>query len=235
MWIDDQILEQYASPLAVATWIPATPVVVLGSSNDPAIECHVEQCEEDQVPVLKRYGGGGTVVLYSGCVIVSVGCWVSDHFYNDRYFRILNGALNSCLHANFSFFAGLSQNGISDLVAGDRKFGGTSMFRSRNYLLYQASLIVDCDYSLISRYLAHPSREPDYRRGRRHKDFLTGLADVAAVRSRKFSTEDVLQAFEKGLHGYVLSAMGGEMIAPAVEQFPALQARMERSRLDVLK
>ncbi len=235
MWIDDQILERHSQPLAIATWVPEKPLVVLGSSNDAAIECHVENCAVDDVPVLKRYGGGGTVVLYSGCVIVSIGCWVSEHFHNDRYFRVLNGALNSCLHANFHFSAGLSQNGISDLVAGDRKFGGTSMFRSRNYLLYQASLIVKCDHSIISRYLAHPSREPEYRRGRRHEDFLTGLANIATGRSKNLSTEDVHLAFDKTLHGHVLSAVGTEMIMPAGEQFAALQARLDRSRFDVLK
>ena len=235
MWIDDQILEQFAKPLAIGTWIPGSPMVVLGSSNDPAVECQLENCQRDDVPVLKRYGGGGTVVLYPGCVIVSIGCWVSEHFQNDRYFRILNGALNSCLHASFAFSSGLSQNGISDLVAGDKKFGGTSMFRSRNYLLYQASLIVDCDFGLISRYLAHPSREPAYRRGRRHEDFLTGLGDVTGRASRRHSAKEVLSAFERKLHGHVLSAMGSEMSAPAPEQFPALQARIERSRLEVLK
>lgn len=231
MWIDDQILEQHVKPIAIGTWIPDTTVVVLGSSNDPAVECHVERCAADGISILKRYGGGGTVVLYPGCVIVTVGGWVADHFQNDRYFRILNGAVNQALHANFKFKTPLTQAGISDLVAGEKKFGGTSMFRSRNYLLYQASLIVDCDFEMIGQYLAHPSREPEYRRGRKHSDFLTGLADLAPG----ITTQQVLDALSAALAGHVLTALGSEAANPARDQFPALQARIERSRLELRK
>jgi lipoate-protein ligase A len=31
------------------------------------------------------------------------------------------------------------------------------------------------DLSLIERYLKHPKKEPDYRRGRSHKDFLSSI------------------------------------------------------------
>ncbi len=231
MWIDDQILEQHAKPIAIGTWIPDQTVVVLGSSNDPNVECHAERCAADGISILKRYGGGGTVVLYSGCVIVTIGGWVADHFQNDRYFRLLNGAVNQALHANFKFNAPLTQAGISDLVAGEKKFGGTSMFRSRNYLLYQASLIVDCDFEMIGRYLAHPSREPEYRRGRRHSDFLTGLANLAPG----ITTKQVLAVLSGALAGHVLTALGSEAAGPAPDQFSALQARIERSRLELRK
>ncbi len=231
MWIDDQILEQLAKPIAIGTWIPDQTVVVLGSSNDPNVECHAERCAADGISILKRYGGGGTVVLYSGCVIVTIGGWVADHFQNDRYFRLLNGAVNQALHANFKFNAPLTQAGISDLVAGEKKFGGTSMFRSRNYLLYQASLIVDCDFEMIGRYLAHPSREPEYRRGRRHSDFLTGLANLAPG----ITTTQVLAVLSGALAGHVLTALGSEAAGPAPDQFSALQARIERSRLELRK
>lgn len=226
MWIDDHILERHDRPLVVDVWVPKGTVVVCGSSNDPAVECNRAACAADEVPVLKRYGGGGTVVLYPGCVIVSLGTWVAEHFHNDRYFRLLNSSVNSCLHAGFAFDAALGEAGISDLVAGDMKFGGTSLFRSRNYLLYQASLIVDCDRPVISRYLAHPSREPGYRRGRPHGSFLTGLAEIG----RSISVPAVAECLLRGLSGHVLAHMGEQALAPQSAQFTALQTRLERAR-----
>ena len=62
-------------------------MVVLGNSNKSEKECYQESCEADGVPVLKRYGGGGTVVLHDGCLVVSFGFWVRDYFENDYYFK----------------------------------------------------------------------------------------------------------------------------------------------------
>src|SRR5690606_4412899 len=130
------------------------------------------------VPILRRYGGGGTVVLYHGCAVASVGMWVKRDFHNQLYFERLNEALIRTLEGMGLKAGTLAQNGISDIVAGEKKVVGTSLFRSRNYLLYQASILVSADLSLIERYLRHPSQEPEYRRGRTHASFLSGLADL---------------------------------------------------------
>jgi lipoate-protein ligase A len=68
------------------------------------------------------------------------------------------------------------QRGTGDLCLGDRKFLGSSLFRRRRLLFYQASLLVSADLTLLDRYLAHPSREPEYRRGRPHADFVVNLS-----------------------------------------------------------
>jgi lipoate-protein ligase A len=34
------------------------------------------------------------------------------------------------------------------------------------------------DVSLIERYLKHPKREPDYRKGRKHSEFVTNLKNL---------------------------------------------------------
>jgi len=71
--------------------------------------------------------------------------------------------------------SGIEDRGISDLAIGEKKILGTSLFRRRKILFYQASLLVDNDLSLFDRYLRFPSRVPDYRRGRGHLEFCTNL------------------------------------------------------------
>ena len=44
---------------------------------------------------------------------------------------------------------------------------------------YWEEFNVDLDPDRIARYLKHPSREPEYRGGRSHRDFLIGLGDIA--------------------------------------------------------
>jgi lipoate-protein ligase A len=70
---------------------------------------------------------------------------------------------------------GLSMRGISDISYGDLKILGSSIFRRKQRVLYHAVLNVALPVTLISRYIAHPPKEPDYRKGRSHEDFVTNL------------------------------------------------------------
>ncbi len=73
---------------------------------------------------------------------------------------------------------GVHQAGVSDLALDDRKIGGSCLWRTRGILYYSTTLLVDPDWDLIDRYLPHPPREPEYRRGREHRRFLVSLAAV---------------------------------------------------------
>ena len=65
--------------------------------------------------------------------------------------------------------------GVSDLAWQNRKFSGNSLRCKRTHLLYHGTLLYDFSLPLISRYLASPPRQPDYREGRDHGGFLTNL------------------------------------------------------------
>lgn len=226
MWIDDELLERCAERLVVSTWVPESPLVVLGSSNVAEAEVEVERCAKDGIPVLKRYGGGGTVLLHSGCVVASVGAWVRQPFQNKFYFERLNQALIDALADSWPACSGLGQRGLSDIVHGDRKIAGTSLFRSRNYLLYQVSLLVEADVAAIGLYLKHPTKEPDYRKGRSHASFLAGLSDVVPG----LDAETCRMRLESAFSDCLERQLEGELIAPETAQFPALTARAERGR-----
>ncbi|HSV93698.1 MAG TPA: hypothetical protein VLH81_11505, partial [Desulfobacterales bacterium] len=98
---------------------------------------------------------------------------VASDFGNREYARKINewviDALGS-LGVN-----GLEQRGITDLALKGRKVLGTSIYRGRRVLFYQASLLVANDVSVFARYLEHPYAEPDYRHGRNHDAFCTTL------------------------------------------------------------
>ena len=178
------------------------------------------------VPVYRRYGGGGTVVLYPGCVVVSVGCWVKDQFNNTRYFEMLNNAIIQVLSAGWSSLKVLSQAGISDIVSGEKKVGGTSLFRSRNYLLYQASILVELDCPLVEQLLRHPTKEPDYRQSRSHREFLTSLREID---DSILSSDQVARLLRSELMTVVQDTLGDHLISPLDNQKPALVARLKRS------
>jgi len=88
--------------------------------------------------------------------------------------------------------SGVEDRGISDLAIGGRKILGTSLYRRRKVLFYQASLLVDNDLSLFDRYLRFPSRVPDYREGRGHLEFCTNLR----LEGYALSVRDVMDSLE---------------------------------------
>lgn len=227
MWIDDQVLVRYREPVALEIFVPEKTVVVLGSGNSAETEVNESACSDRGIPILRRYGGGGTVVLYPGCVVVSVGAWVKDPFNNSRYFRALNQALISALAAKWPIFSSLSQSGISDIVFSDQKVAGTSLFRSRQYLLYQASILVDLDRPLVSSCLRHPTKEPDYRKGRGHDSFLTGLLEIEPnVKSAAY----VAETLEATLATHLAKELSSELVAPVAEHMKSLEERLVRAK-----
>jgi lipoate-protein ligase A len=145
----------------------------MGAGSKAETDVFAEQVEIDRVPVLRRRGGGGTVVLSPGQVVLALVTEVSSPFQNLSYFRAINHWFRLALQK--LGVAGVEDRGVSDLALGEKKILGTSLYRRRKILFYQASLLVDNDLSLFDRYLRFPSRVPDYREGRGHLDFCTNL------------------------------------------------------------
>jgi lipoate-protein ligase A len=223
MWIDDEILVRCEERLALQCFLPQSSMVVMGASNNADEEVEVEHCVADGIPVLKRYGGGGTVLLYSGSIVVSLGTWVKQHYQNKLYFRALNQAVIDALATRWPKFQELGQNGLSDITFGDKKVAGTSLFRSRNYLLYQASVLADLDAAAITRYLKHPSKEPDYRGKRDHRSFLTSLGELVP----DFQIAEALVTLQRELPRTLAATLGDEWVEPLPDQFENLRKRAQ--------
>jgi lipoate-protein ligase A len=56
-----------------------------------------------------------------------------------------------------------------------RKFSGNSMRACRDHFLYHGTLLYDFPLPLVEQCLGQPPREPEYRAGRSHTDFIANL------------------------------------------------------------
>lgn len=148
-------------------------VVVLGRGSTPEREVNLAACERDGVPLLRRRGGGCAVVIDPGNVIVSVGQPLAGIAGNLCQLHRLSDWLATGLARLGA--VGVERQGICDLVQGGRKISGACLYRARGLLYYSATVLVDARLELIARYLLHPPREPDYRGGRGHQDFVGRL------------------------------------------------------------
>ena len=90
-----------------------------------------------------------------------------------RYFEMYNEMIIKALRS--LGVQGLVQKGISDICIRDKKVLGSSIYRNKHVLLYQAVLNISEPVISLEKYLKHPPREPGYRDRRAHRDFVTSL------------------------------------------------------------
>ena len=156
-------------------WEPADYALVLGASCRLTEDVHVDACRADGVPILRRTSGGGTVVVGPGTLNVSVilpesaapGLSAVDKAH--RY--VLDWIAESIRQVGVP----VKLEGRGDLVLGDRKCGGSAQRRLKRWFMVHCSILYDFPLERIDRYLAIPRRQPEYRQGRDHRDFLSNL------------------------------------------------------------
>ena len=175
--VPDVLGESVLDPGApgVRVFAPAAVRVVIGRAQDPARELHLAAIRADRVPVHRRITGGGAVVLAPGMVVVALRL-PGDVRDPARHFARVNAALVPAL-AGLGVAARCRGHGDLAVLADgqERKVLGASLRQDARAAYYLASLLVDDQVALMRRYLAAPSRQPDYRGGREHGEFCTHL------------------------------------------------------------
>jgi lipoate-protein ligase A len=154
---------------------PGTAAVI-GRGGDPWLETRPGMLAADGVPLRRRRGGGCAVVVDPGNLICSVALPLAGVGGITAAFADLSSMVIAALAA--AGLSGVAQEGVSDLAHAGRKLGGSCIWRTRGLLYYSTTVLVDPDWDAIDRYLPHPPREPAYRRGRSHRDFLISLCEL---------------------------------------------------------
>lgn len=171
----DAAEDQRESTETLRLWESPTLAVVVGRSSRIALEVRQEVCRRDGVPVLRRSSGGAAVVIGPGCLMYAVVLSLARRpalRAVDAAHRFVLGKMVDALRL---LVPEVRCRGISDLVLGERKFSGNSLRLKRENLLYHGTILYNFPLEWIGRYLAMPPREPDYRKGRPHDEFVTNL------------------------------------------------------------
>lgn len=165
-------------------WESPEPLVVLGRSSKIAEEVDQAVCREAGVPILRRCSGGATVMGGPGCLMYALVLSYQKRpalRLVDQAHQLVMGRLCEALRP---LVAEIDFRGICDLTLGGRKVSGNALRCKRNYLLYHGTLLYDFDAAALDRMLGMPPRQPDYREGRSHAEFVTNLpTEPAALRA----------------------------------------------------
>ncbi|MGI8979197.1 MAG: lipoate--protein ligase family protein [Pirellulaceae bacterium] len=165
-------------------WEADRPLVVLGRSSKAAEEAQLEACQAAGVTVLRRCSGGAAIVAGPGSLMYAVVLSYELH----PELRALDLAHRFVLcrirEALLPLAPGVQLRGTSDLAVGEHKFSGNSLRCKRGHFLYHGTLLYNFDLTLLGKYLGTAPRQPAYRKGRTHRQFVSNLPLAAEEMKR---------------------------------------------------
>jgi lipoate-protein ligase A len=147
-----------------------TPAIVMGISGkkEELIDC--AKAAQDLIPLIKRFSGGGTVVVDEDTLFLSFICQKTFPAYPEPIMKWVEQIYIKALQLP-GF--GLREN---DFVIEDRKLGGNAQYIKKDRWLHHTSFLWDYATEKMA-YLLHPKKTPSYRDGRAHTEFLGRLSD----------------------------------------------------------
>jgi lipoate-protein ligase A len=173
-------------------WESKTYFVVLGLSKKIKDDVNELNCIKDNVPILKRCSGGGTVLQGPGCFNYGYILPISHtpqlnsiHQTTDYILQKVKGALTPTIN-------NIQLQGVSDLTVNNIKFSGNAQRRLKNAVLFHGTILYDFDLSLVAKYLKEPPIQPDYRLNRPHKDFINNAP---------IKKQELIETFKKNTTG----------------------------------
>ncbi|XP_043712087.1 putative lipoate-protein ligase A isoform X1 [Telopea speciosissima] len=155
------------------------PTIVMGVSGKPSELLELKLVLQDKVPVVRRFTGGGTVVVDPGTIFVTFICnkdAVPNVELYPRPIMSWSGLIYEDVFRGIADFH-LREN---DYVFGNYKFGGNAQSISRRRWIHHTSFLWDYEDKNMA-YLKVPRRAPEYRSARSHVEFVCRMKDYLST------------------------------------------------------
>jgi lipoate-protein ligase A len=143
----------------------------ISGKMEELVDC--QRAAKDGIPLIKRFSGGGTVIVDENTLFITFICQKQLHdfpAYPEPIMKWTEEIYRAAFqHPHFQ----LKEN---DFVLGERKCGGNAQYIKKDRWLHHTSFL--WDYSVENmQYLLHPKKAPSYRAGRPHDEFLCRLTE----------------------------------------------------------
>lgn len=176
-------------------WIIAnygsSPAIVMGISGKHAQHICSYQIQQRPLPIVRRFSGGGTVVvdeethfytLIGNRSILDFPCYPEELMrWTEKLYKPAFEGINFSLREN-------------DYTIENKKFGGNAQYITKDRWLHHSSLLWKFNHDLMD-YLLIPPRMPTYRESRSHSNFLCSLSDYFS--SAHAFRKNMLEALSK--------------------------------------
>ncbi|MGX8796651.1 lipoate--protein ligase family protein [Fusibacter sp. JL298sf-3] len=181
--------EAYESILML--WVNA-PAFVLGRNQNPWREIDIEQAKQQNIPILRRYSGGGTVYHDEGNLNFS---FIKHHQKYDEAAQF-----QMVIDAAKKLGIPLALSNRKDLLCCDKKISGNAFYLKGKRRMHHGTLLIGADLEAIKGLLK--AKDPE------HLSRFTNMKSVASVSSPVMN-----------LNAYVPSLTVSQMINAIVDTY----------------
>ncbi|MDQ5955839.1 MAG: lipoyl protein ligase domain-containing protein [Candidatus Rhabdochlamydia sp.] len=168
----------------------SSAAIVLGISGKKEELVQIEKAASYHIPLIKRFSGGGTVVVDHNTLFVTFIFSKKSHpfpaypepimLWSEDFYRPIFARSDFCLKEN-------------DYVLADKKFGGNAQYLKKERWLHHTSFLWDYNPNYMD-CLLHPKKSPCYRANRVHHEFICKLSDYYP------NLQTVITAIKEHLH-----------------------------------
>lgn len=147
------------------------PAIVMGISGKPQELIDQTKMDAAPLPLIKRFSGGGTVVIDQDTLFATFICEQTLHDFPPYPEHILRWSADLYKEAwGLQGFA-LREN---DYVLDEKKCGGNAQYIRKERWLHHTTFLWSYQQKLMD-YLLLPKKRPQYRQDRDHNDFVCTL------------------------------------------------------------
>ncbi|SCM20343.1 lipoate-protein ligase 2, putative [Plasmodium chabaudi adami] len=183
--------------LSSNNYSPNNKCVVLGMSRKTKEHTNdINYIKKNNILLIKRYTGGGTVYINNNCILTSiilpndfeketklypsnVSEWTFNYFFKPFIQNETNDKLTfnkTFQYHEHDFVCKINDNSKVDNNCSIKKVGGNAQAFSKDYFVHHTSFIWDLNnFEEMEKVLSNPLKQPDYRNRRSHRDFLTPI------------------------------------------------------------
>lgn len=180
----------------------SSPAIVLGISGKVEELVDQHQAKENRIPLIRRFSGGGTVIVDESTLFITFIC--QRHDFPPFPEPILKWTEE--LYAPLFDHTGFRVR-ENDYAIGEKKCGGNAQYLKKDRWLHHTSFLWDYAPERMN-MLLHPKKTPAYRAGRSHEEFLCKMKEFVPSRER------FLQKLKEELgRRYVVEEIGLDEVA----------------------
>lgn len=177
--LEETLLRTSSKNYALIQW-GVSPAIVMGVSAKPEEWIDLEKAAKMQLPLIKRFSGGGTVVVDNNTLFVTL--IINKNALSFTCFPSSILKWTELLYAPiFGPFFSLREN---DYTYHNKKIGGNAQYIQKERFVHHTSFLWDYDPNRMQ-CLKHPIKQPVYRSQRSHEDFIHCLCQT-------FNSRDML-------------------------------------------